>query len=356
MREDKKEKKKEISQALGSLVLPQLGTCVDYGAWARVAKLLKDNTLNVATTNKRQRLRDVLFASITHPEAKKLTEDIHCPFSLLEALGKFFGAPNALTNECIKALNQLQPPSNTLIMNTNCAIILKQIRAIKDGPGIEVWNDFLFEFQISKAFTREHAKIWEQELAENFAKTRTVGMGAAAAAGRGFAMANVLWDTANLPGPEDYDPTEIYNNVQNTSEWTDKRKLFFQKLQNLGIMHSIKTTASITSLVSAKSPLPVPPRPTGPSSNHHVSFITSGQIPNSSTPSYNTEHPSNTSPATAYSTNCPDQGEDYFAVTEQGQSSTVHQLLPNIPNPPTFADKDTLMVKKALDKHQMDGV
>ena len=33
----------------------------------------------------------------------------------------------------------------------------------------------------------------------------------------------------------------------------------------------------------------------------------------------------------------------------------MYQYLPNIPNPPTFADKDTLMVKQALDKHQIDG-
>ena len=227
MREDKKEKKKEISMALGSLALPQLGGCVEYSPWAHVAKILKDNTKNDATVNKKQRLRDVLFASITHLEAKKLVEDIYCPYSLLKAIGNFFGAPNALANECIKALNLLQPPSNAIIMNTNCVIILKQIRAIRDGPGIQSWNDLLFEFQLLKAFTRDHAKIWEQELAENLAKTRTLGMGAAAANGSGFAMANVLWDTANQPGPEDYDPTEIYNNVQITSEWTDKRKLFF---------------------------------------------------------------------------------------------------------------------------------
>ena len=128
-----------------------------------MAKLLKENTMIILTTNKQIRLRDVLFGSITHPEAKRLTEDIQSPFKLLEAVGKFFGAPNTLTNECILSLGHLQQPTTTPIMNTNCGHIVKQIRVIKDGPGIGVWNDFLLELQISKAFTREQQKSGTQD-------------------------------------------------------------------------------------------------------------------------------------------------------------------------------------------------
>ena len=115
-----------------------------------MAKLLKENTMNISTTNKRVRLRDVLFVSITHPEAKKLTEDIQCPFRLLEALGKFFGAPNTLTNECILALGQLQQPTTTLIMNTNCGHIIKQIRAIKMALGLRCGTTSFFSIKLPK--------------------------------------------------------------------------------------------------------------------------------------------------------------------------------------------------------------
>ena len=40
-------------------------------------------------------------------------------------------------------------------------------------------------------------------------------MAAAAATGGGLAMANVLWDTANLGGPEDFDPTIVYEMLRN---------------------------------------------------------------------------------------------------------------------------------------------
>ena len=116
------------------------------------------------------------------------------------------------------------------------------------------------------------------------AKTRNVGMAAAAATVAWFAMANVLWDTANLAGPEDYDPTAVYDNALNIDEWTNKRKYFYKKLQDLSILSSIRNTEIITSQVTARSPSTIPPsnRTTGPSSSHHISFITSGQPPNGS--------------------------------------------------------------------------
>ena len=122
-------------------------------------------------------------------------------------------------------------------------------------------------------------------------------------------------------------------------------------------MSSIRNTANITSQVTARSPSTIPPsnRTTGPSSSHHISFITSGQPPNGSPSTSANGLNTATSPTTSYSTNSIDQ-EDYFALSEPKPNSTIYQYLPDNPNPPTFADKDTKMVKEALDKHKSDGV
>ncbi len=160
-KEEKKEKKKELETMLGNYTIPPLVTPLEYMPWATAVQCIKTSTRHMDS-----RLRSLIMESLNNPDVKKKVQAINDPVDLIKSIEDNLGTTEKLITECKRRVKNMNTPSNWGNQTVNCENIRNLIIAIKNGPGLEAWDEELFALMISKATTRETRRKWEAQQRE----------------------------------------------------------------------------------------------------------------------------------------------------------------------------------------------
>lgn len=161
-KEEKKEKKKELETMLGNYTIPQLATPLHFLPWVTAVQCIKASTTHMEKTKRDSGLRSLIMDSLTNSEVKKI-QAINDPIVLIKPIKDNLGTTEKLITECKRRVKNMNTPSNWGNQTVNCENIRNLIIVIKNGPGLESWDEELFVLMITKATTRETRKKWEAQ-------------------------------------------------------------------------------------------------------------------------------------------------------------------------------------------------
>ena len=241
-KEEKKEKKKELENMLGNYSIPQLSTPLEYLSWATAVQCIKSSTKHLEKTRRDSRLHSLIMESLTNSEVKKKVQAISEPMDLIKSIEENLGTTEKLIAECKRRVKNLCTPTNWGTQTTNCEVIRNLIIAMKNGPGLESWDEELFSSMITKATTRDTRRKWESKQREAVVANRAPNL--RTGDGNLFTYASNYWSNHEVRASEDYNPEEAYNRTRTLEERLNKRKLFFLFISTLIVEESVEDTAT----------------------------------------------------------------------------------------------------------------